>query len=126
MASILFFDPDKVWIGQLKRMLKHTGYQMTVSRSMEEACCWLTADRYRLVDFDLLLLSNMPEGTRESEFLLALADESTLPVVLIHNDGDHYEDWYKEKIILCSPDELMRCLEMCLGRVECKGQEEFV
>ncbi len=115
MGKILFFESRDERLRPLLQLMSIEGLEITRSRTVDETCYWLQADKLRLVSFDLLLLNELPAKDREREMILSLADECTLPIIFVRHQGRHFEDWFREKMITCHPFELLDCLDLCLG-----------
>ncbi len=74
MGKVLYFESRDDRLRTMLQTMNMVGLDITRSKSVDETCYWLQADKLRLISFDLLLLNELPAKDREREMLFGLAD----------------------------------------------------
>jgi len=115
MNHILLFEPDRERIPHLIFLLKLADIKCTVARTIEEAINWLSADRLKVIQFDLFLLSSLEGVDLDGELLVEALKSTTFPVATIQRETSSFPELLNDKVITCHPDNLLSCLKECLA-----------
>ena len=115
MNNILLYEPDQERVSHLLFLLNLADLHGTVARTIEEAYNWLSADRQKVIKFDLFLLGSLQEDELEKKLLPEMSDLITVPIIYIKQEATNLPEFLSDKTINCHPVNLLSCLHECLG-----------
>ena len=110
MSHILLYESDSERVSQLLFLLNLADIRCTVSRTIEEAYNWLSADRQKIVRFDLFLLGSLNGDDLVKKILAQISDFTTVPIVYIKQEAKPFPDYLSHEILICHPHSLLSCL----------------
>ena len=111
MNHILLFEPNQERVPQLIFLLSLADIRCTVATTIEEALNWLSADRLKVIQFDLFLLGSLEGIELEKEKMIEISSSISVPIVSLQRENSSVPEFLSDGIAICHPDNLLSCLQ---------------
>ena len=126
MKDILLFEPNHERARQLIFLLHMAEIRCTLAKSPDETLNYISAQRLKIINFDLLLLGTSKGLKQDSELYAEVAGMSTVPVVSVSCDSDDCvcKSW-AASVVSCTPENMLECVKQQLNGKGCRLPENL-
>jgi len=112
MKDILLYEPNHERARHLIFLLKMAEIRCTLARSLDETLNYISAQRLKIIDFDLLLLGSSTCLVSESLLNAEIVTMNTVPVVCIVSDNDDCtRKSCPSNVVVCKAEDMLECVK---------------
>ncbi len=112
MKDILLFESDNGRARHLIFLLKMAEISCTLAKSLDETLNYISAQRLKIIDFDLLLLGSSTCLVSESPLYAEVVAMNTVPVVCIASDNDDCtRKSCPSNVVVCKAEDMLDCVK---------------